>query len=543
MDIALLALGLIALAAGTGLCGRFVSILPLPLLQIALGAALGLTNVPGLQVNLEPEVFLLLFVPPLLFADGWRLPKREAFHLRGQILLHAFLLVLVNVLLLGYFLHWLRPDIPLWAAFALGSVLSPTDAVAVSAIASRIKVPRTLLHIVQGEALLNDASGLVALKFSLLASIGAFSMGGAAFNVLLVSAAGAAIGVLLATGYGRLRTWLSEADGSTTIPLVLYLVLLPFGAYFVAEAVHVSGILAAAAAGITMSYVDPKHDDNAALRLQAGNFFSLFAYVLNGIIFLLLGLQLPHVIRDGIQTAAASGHTALHLLMLVVTMTGLILLIRLAWGYGSARIARLSRAVMSGDEPVAPMPEGRILLAHTVAGIRGAVTLAAAISLPLQIAAGKTFPARDELILVAAGVIVLTLLIASVCLPLLLRDLPADDEIAVEEERAGAAVKASRAAIEALANDAGLEQDGPGNGSSVVQVISDEYKQRIDAEAHGADSEIDPSHDHHLNKQARLVGLRAEREELHRLHASGEINDETWQTLMKPLDLAEEALR
>ena len=543
MDIVLLALGLIALAAATGVCGRFVSFIPLPLLQIAFGAALGLTDLQGLQVKFEPEVFLLLFVPPLLFADGWRLPKREAFHLRRQILLHAFLLVLVNVLLIGYFIHWLRPDIPLWAAFALGSVLSPTDAVAVSAIASRVKVPRTLLHILQGEALLNDASGLVALKFSLLASIGAFTLGGAAVNVLLVSAAGAGIGFLLAYAYGRIRTWLAEPDGSTTIPLVLYLVLLPFGAYFAAEALHVSGILAAAAAGITMSYADPKHDDNAALRLQAGNFFSLFAYLLNGIIFLLLGLQLPHVIRDGVQTAATSGHTAQHLLMLVVMVTGLILLIRLAWGWGLSRLGRLSIAARVAGKKNAPMPGGRVLLAHTVAGIRGAVTLAAAISLPLQIVGGKSFPARDELILVAAGVIVLTLTIASVCLPMVLRGLPADDEKAVEQERAQAAVKASRAAIQALGNDAGLEPAGDGERSGVVQVITDEYKQRIDAERQGATSAPDPNHDHHLNKQARLVGLRAEREELHRLHTSGDINDETLRTLMKPLDLAEESLR
>ncbi len=543
MDIALLALGLIALAAGTGVCGRFLPFLPLPLLQITLGAALGLSHLPGLQVKLEPEVFLLLFIPPLLFADGWRLPKREAFHLRQTILLHAFLLVLVNVLLLGYFVHWLRPDIPLWAAFALGSVLSPTDAVAVSAIASRVKVPHKLLHIVQGEALLNDASGLVALKFSLLASIGAFSLGAAAWNVLVVSAAGAGIGVVMAYVYGRARTWLAEADGSTTVPLVLYLVLLPFGAYVVAEALHASGILAAVAAGIRMSYADPTHDDNAALRLQAGNFFSLFAYVLNGIIFLLLGLQLPDVIRDGIRTAAESGHSALHLLSLVVMVTALIMLIRLAWGYGSAVLARMTAKAGSAEDAAGPMPQGRVLVAHTLAGIRGAVTLAAAISLPLQIAGGVAFPARDELILIAAGVILLTLLIASVWLPILLRGLPQDDEKAIEQERADAAVKASHAAIQALANDAVLEQSGDGDGSGVVQVIKDEYEKRIDAERQGPEVDVDPNHDHLLNKQARLVGLRAEREELHRLHDAGEINDETLRDLMKPLDLAEESMR
>jgi Na+/H+ antiporter len=540
MDIALLALGLIALSAATGLFGRYFKLAPLPLLQVAIGTVLGLSGFVAFKTELEPKVFMLLFVPPLLFADGWSLPKREAFHLRGHILLHAFMLVLVNVILIGYFLHWLRPDIPLWAAFALGSVLSPTDAVAVSAIARRVKVPRALMHVLQGEALLNDASGLVALKFSLLASIGAFSFGGAAVNVLLVSVAGAAIGIVLAWLYGRLRVMLAEPDGSTTIPLVVFLVLLPFGAYLLAEHLHVSGILAAAAAGIMMTYTDPKHDDNAALRLQTGNFFTLFGYVLNGVIFLLLGLQVPRVVRDGTEAALASGHSAWHPLMLVAMVTAAILMIRLAWGYGEARLARLQMPAAETSD-ARPMPATRVLLAHTVAGIRGAVTLAAAISLPLQIAADQPFPARAELILIAAGVIILTMVIAAICLPMLLRGLPQDDEKAVEQERAQASLKASHAAIDAIANAPALDASAPASLTGVAQVVTDQYHQRITAEK--SEDAPDAGHEHDLTRQARLIGLRAEREELHRLHAAGEINEETLQELMLPLDLAEESLR
>ncbi|MBC7513023.1 MAG: Na+/H+ antiporter [Herminiimonas sp.] len=542
MNLALLSFGLIALAAATGLLNRYLSRIPLPLTQVAVGAGLAVSGLQGFQVSLEPELFMLLFVPPLLFADGWRLPKREAFQLRGQILLHAFILVLVNVLLIGYLLHWLRPDIPLWAAFALGSVLSPTDAVAVAAISQRVKVPRTLQHILQGEALLNDASGLVALKFSLLASIGAFTIGGAALNVLLVSVAGAGIGVVLAYVYGRLRTALAEADGSTTMPLVLLLVLLPFGAYYLAESLHLSGILAAVGAGVMMSYTDPKHDDNAALRLQAGNFFDLFSYVLNGIIFLLLGLQVPRVLEAGMRATQSHGHSGLHLLMLVVGVTLAILGIRLIWGWGEAKLARFGKESM-GSLQHKPMPGIRVLLAHTVAGIRGAVTLAAAISLPLMVGDGMPFPARDELILIAGGVIILTLLTAAVCLPVLLRGMPEDDEKAVEQERAEAAMKASHAAITAIASEPGLDRGTNGNRNKIVKAVTEQYQQRINAEQQELASDADPEHDHHMTTQARLVGLRAEREELHRLHTAGEINDETLQELMKPLDLAEESLR
>lgn len=540
MHTVLLAMSLIALSAGTGLFGRYLNRVPLPLLQVVVGIGLGLSGVPFLQVSLQPEVFLLLFVPPLLFADGWRLPKREAFRLRGQILLHAFILVLVNVILIGLFVHWLRPDIPLWAAFALGSVLSPTDAVAVAAIASRVRIPRTLLHILQGEALLNDASGLVALKFSLLASVGAFSFGAAGLDVLLVSIAGAAIGAGLAFLYGRARTLLADADGGSTIPLVVLLVLLPFGAYLLAEKLHVSGILAAVAAGVTMSYVDPKHEDNAALRLQAGNFFALFAYVLNGVIFLLLGLQLPHVLDEGITAAVARGGTAGHLLLLVLAVTAVILAIRFAWGWGEAWLVRgPDRQGQPGGDR---LPRKRVLGAHTVAGIRGAVTLAAAISLPLNLAGGTPFPARAEMILIAAGVIVLTMLLGAVLLPHLLRNLPQDEEKAAELELADAKVKASHAAIAAISSTTALDQAGSSARSDILQAVTTEYQQRIEAVRPDAapSAGMLPGD---ITTQARLVGLRAEREELHRLNEAGEINDETLHELMKPLDLAEESLR
>lgn len=172
---------------------------------------------------------------------------------------------------------------------------------------------------------------------------------------------------------------------------------------------------------------------------------------------------------------------------------------------------------------------------------RFAVTLAAALSLPLQIGAGNAFPARDELILIAAGVIILTMLIAAICLPMLLKGLPQDDEKAVEQERAQASVKASHAAIEAIASTPELEQSVSASLTGVAQVVTEQYHQRITAEK-GEDAS-DAGQEHHLTRHARLIGLRAERDELHRLHDAGEINEETLQQLMRPLDLAEESLR
>ena len=177
------------------LLGRLLP-LPLPLVQILAGAALAWPTL-GLHVALDPELFLLLFLPPLLFSDGWRMPKRELWQLRGSILLLAVGLVLFTVVGAGYFIHWLMPAIPLPAAFALAALLSPTDAVAVSAI-TRDRLPAPLMHVLQGEALMNDASGLVTFKFALAATLtGIFSLADASLIFLLVAVGGLAVGVCL----------------------------------------------------------------------------------------------------------------------------------------------------------------------------------------------------------------------------------------------------------------------------------------------------------------------------------------------------------
>ncbi|GAC1411332.1 MAG: hypothetical protein NVSMB6_12440 [Burkholderiaceae bacterium] len=228
--------------------------------------------------------------------------------------------------------------------------------------------------------------------------------------------------------------------------------------------------------------------------------------------------------------------------MLVLAVTATILSIRHLWGWSVARLTRLGKSDAGGGD-VLPMPGTRVLLAHTVAGIRGAVTLAAAISLPLQIGQGVPFPARDEMILIAGGVILLTMVIATVFLPILLRGLPTDDDKAIEQERADASVKASHAAISAIARESSLEQAVASSDHDVVQLVKDQYQQRIDAENTPHSGNMDTGLDHQTTRQARLIGLRAERDELHHLHASGEINDETLRELIKPLDLAEESLR
>ncbi len=215
--------------------------LPLPLIQIAAGALLALPSL-GLHIALDPELFLFLFIPPLLFVDGWRIPKREVWRMRWPILMMAFGLVFFTVVGAGYFIHLLIPEIPLAASFALAAVLSPTDALAVSAI-TQGRLPKRLMHLLEGEALMNDASGLVAFKFAIAAAMtGVFSLVDASLNFLLVAVGGLAIGVFLSWSLGRIRAWMISRGWDDPATHVVLMLLLPFASYMVAEHLGVSGI-------------------------------------------------------------------------------------------------------------------------------------------------------------------------------------------------------------------------------------------------------------------------------------------------------------
>ena len=245
------------LGALTGIVARYIRAIPLPLIQIALGALIAWPQ-GGLHIAFDPELFLLLFIPPLLFADGWRIPKREFFELGKPILLLALGLVLFTVVGLGYLIHWMIPAMPLTVAFALAAVISPTDAVAVSAITRNLGMPEKTMHILEGESLLNDASGLVALKFAVVATLtGVFSWTEVAKEFTWMAVGGLGIGALIGWGFSYARSTITRrlCDVAAT-QMVLLLVLLPFAAYIMGEKIGVSGILAAVAAGIATNFGD-----------------------------------------------------------------------------------------------------------------------------------------------------------------------------------------------------------------------------------------------------------------------------------------------
>lgn len=241
---------------------------PLPLIQIAAGAALA---AGGFQVDFDPHIFLLLFIPPLLFLDGWRIPKDAFFRDMKPILSLAIGLVMVTILGIGLFIHWLIPAITVAAGFALAAILSPTDPVAVSAMTASSPLPSRMAHILEGESLLNDASGLVAFNFAIAAVLtGSFSPGDAVVKFFLMAFGGILSGLVVVWVTGKCNNFLVRRTREEPAIQILISLLIPFAAYLLAEAFHVSGILAAVAAGD--AYEKQRGVDHAADHPQRHDF-------------------------------------------------------------------------------------------------------------------------------------------------------------------------------------------------------------------------------------------------------------------------------
>ena len=402
--------------------------MPLPILLVAGGAALSF--VPGLsRVELEPQLFFLLFVPPLLFGDGWLFPKREFLAFLRPILLLAFGLVAATVIAVGYLMHWLIPSLPLAAAFALGAIVSPTDAVATASMTRRLPLPPRVTHIVNGESLINDASGLVAFKFAVAAvATGAFSGLDAAGQLVVLAGGGALAGlaVAVAIGYARVSLVALCVD-DPTIQTIISL-LTPYAAYLVAETLQVSGVLAVVTAGLYAGVHDSRHL-SVATRRHAWEVWAMVLYLLNGLAFLLLGLQLQA--RDARHAPANPGtrspSTRLPCMPIITA-------VRLIWVYpGTYLPLMLSRRLREREGWRNP----RAVFLVGWAGIRGSVTLAAALSIPLAGPGGTAFPGRDLIVFLAGTTIVMTLCINGLTLPTIIRRLEPAAATAQPSARSG----------------------------------------------------------------------------------------------------------
>ena len=518
---------------------------PTPLVQIVLGGAIGLST--SYSVSLDPELFLLLFLPPLLFLDGWRIPKDELFKDVSTVVELALGLVLTTVIGMGLFIHWMIPAMPLAVAFALAAVVSPTDPIAVSAIAARVPIPKRMMHILEGESLLNDASGLVCLRFAVAAALtGTFSAGDAALIFLWVAGAGLAVGVAVTVVVSRAKAWVTRGWGEDTGSQILVSLLIPFGSYMLAEHFHASGILAAVGAGVTMTFAEISREAMAVTRMRRNSVWDTIQFTLNGIIFVLLGEQLPGILYEARQTVAVTGHTqpgwlALYVVAIVLGLAAL----RFAWVWLSFKFTIL-RKRQTGSLPDTALrsPNWRLVAAMSFAGVRGAITLAGVLTLPLVLNDGSPFPARDLAIFLAAGVIIVSLILASIALPVLLKGLTMPGEPSKQAEEDAARVATAEAAIRAIERHQHRLAEERGDADRFAAAggrVMDLYRERI--EGLSEDERDAVRAQEKLFREFRLVGVKAERATLADLIRSRQVGSATIRKLTRELDLSEARLR
>lgn len=525
---------LLGVVVSQGLARALANRIAIPLVQIATGMVIGLTT--GIGAHLHPGLFFLLFLPPLLFLDGWRVSREDLCENIGTITSLAVGLVFFNVLGIGLLLHALIPTLPLTVAFALAAVLSPTDVVAATAMMRTVAVPARLVRILQGEALFNDASGLVCLRFAVAATLtGVFSVGDAVADFAWIAAAGISIGLATTWLVTTLKTGMARRWGENTSSQILISLLTPFGAYLLAEHLHCSGVLSAVAAGMMMSEMEIRGHTLAITRLRRSTIWDTVQFALNGIIFLLLGAQVPHLVTKAVSGAVESGHAnpwwlALYTLVICVALFGL----RFVWVWITVA---LSLARQRRAEQPRQRPSGRLVAAMSAAGVRGTITLAGALSLPLALPDGSPFPDRDLVIFLAGSTIIVSLVLSNLLLPLLLRNvrLPADHTDDVAEDRAR--IAAAGAALAAIATQPKLPN--PQGAMDVGACVADLYQRRL----HRLQPTVPAAAPHGDERQAEahlhVAALRAEREVIVQMVRSHEIRSDLAQRLLRELDLRE----
>ncbi|WP_226093425.1 Na+/H+ antiporter [Dickeya oryzae] len=517
--------------------------IPLPLMQIALGAMLAWPQF-GLHVDFNPELFMVLFIPPLLFADGWKTSTREFLHHMREILGLALVLVVITVVGIGYLLHWMIPEMPLVAAFALAAVLSPTDAVALSGIVGEDRIPKKLMGILQGEALMNDASALVSLKFAVAIAMGTmvFTVSGATLAFLQVALGGLLAGIGITWVYSKSLSLLGHQNDDDAATQIVLLLLLPFAAYLIAEHFGVSGILAAVASGMAISRTQLLRQAPLNMRLRANGVWNMLEFVFNGMVFLMLGLQLPGVIEESIVQAELDPTIETWLLFADIALIYCaLLLLRFAWLW---LMKLYSRYVQNKRPMLFARYTAREIWISTFAGVRGAITLAGVLSIPLFLSSGEPFPSRYQLVFIATGVILFSLLCGVVALPLLLRGITLTDHSVQKKEERMARVTMAQVAIDCLKKmQERLAADREENlDDQVLAEVSARVIGMLHRRVAGTDELENNMAVENLERRFRLAAVSAERAELYHLRATQRISNETLQKMLRELDLLEAVL-
>lgn len=540
MEAAIICLILLLLMVISGVISRFIPSLPTPIIQVVLGALIALFF-PNFHLGFNHELFMLLFIPPLLFSDSWRFPKREFLINKRRIITLSIGLVFFTVGGVGYLVHWLLPNIPLPAAFALAAALSPTDAVALRSMIAKVHMPERIMHILQGEALLNDASGLVSFKFAVAAMLtGFFSVGKALISLILIGFGGMIVGAILTYFFIGVLGQLNAKNENETTTENLFLLLLPFTAYLAAEKLGVSGILAAVSAGFTIDKAGFLDRTMARMRIEGHFVWGMLDLTLNGLIFILLGLYLPHAL----QLLANTGYSLSDCVKIIALISFTLALLRALWIY-----LAIPFEVLIARRRHTPWhwPNLRIVAVISLGGVRGAIALAAILSLPILMTDGTPFPERDLLIILVVGVVLCSLLISTIALPIVLPGLNTLINKPTNNEENEALIAAAQAGIQAIENQMKLfcakadEQDAAicmQVGNSLMAGLNQYIVSNIGAEM----EKLASIKAIEFENQLRLIALEGARQELRLLRKQRKINNTTMMSIIARLDLRQISL-
>ena len=498
-------------------------VIPYPIVLVLGGLVLGF--IPGLpRVDIDPELVFLVFLPPLVTSAAWYIPWNDFRANLRPILLLSTGLVLATISAVAVVAHALISGVTWPAAFVLGSVVSPTDAVASTTIFQRLSVPRRIVTVLESESLVNDATGLVAYRFAVAAAIaGVFSIWEASLRLFIVGIGGVLIGLAL----GWLIAWMHRRLDDPSVEITMT-ILMSYASYLLAERCGVSGVLAAMTIGM---YHRWQSSDllSARTRMAAAAVWEIIVFVLNGFIFILIGLQLPSIL------SSISGKLTATLLWYAVLISAVVIGVRLLWVFPATYIPRLlSRRLRERD----PYPPWQNVLLIGWTGMRGVLSLAAALTLPLTTNNEVPFPKRDLIIFLTFSVILVTLVLQGLTLPLLIRWLKVTGDVGTEREEMEARLRAAEAAMARI--EELTDQDNVLAESEMVLWLRTQYKDRIhrfcaccDAMDEGSQEQLAAFE--YLQHEV----LVAERKILIKLRKQGIINDEVLLRIERDIDLDE----
>ncbi len=409
----------------------FIPKVPLAFIQIFLGMLLFITPIP-VQFNFDSELFMVTMIAPLLFVEGVNVSR---VHLRKYIkpvMMMALGLVITTVIGVGLFIHWIWPDLLIGAAFAIAAILCPTDAVAVQAITKGKVLPKGAMTILEGESLLNDAAGIISFKIAVGVLVtGAFSLVDAVQLFLIASIGGAVVGLLIGMALVRFRLTLMRRGYENINMFTIIQLVTPFVTYLIAELFHTSGIIAAVVAGLVHGFErDRIMQVRTQLQMSYNHTWNILGYVLNGFVFSILGFLVPEVIIKIIKTEP---HNLIFLIGITIVVALAVYLFRFVWvyvlyPYFYLAISPFQKMMTKNDDdnPTTEKPPKRSLYAliMTLCGVHGTISLAIALTLPYFLAGHHAFTYRNDLLFIASGMVIISLVVAQVLLPLLTKPAP-----------------------------------------------------------------------------------------------------------------------